>query len=468
MEHGGVMTPLSLEDYIRHNGFEGYRKALELSPEEIVSTISKAGLRGRGGAGFPTGRKWELAAKAKSEKKYIVCNGDEGDPGAFMDRMLLESFPYRIIEGVLIAAKAIGATEGIFYIRAEYPRAVSSMETALENIANSDIDLQGLRLRVVQGAGAFVCGEETALIASLEGRRGEPRLRPPYPVESGLFGYPTCIGNVETFANVPWIMRNGSAAFSSIGTPHSKGTKVFSLAGKVNRGGLIEVPMGVTIRQIVEQIGGGVPEGRAFKAVQIGGPSGGCIPASLSDTPIDFEALHGIGAIMGSGGLVVLDDTDCMIDIARYFLQFTQKETCGQCSACRIGTKRMLDIVERICEGRGHSGDIEKLEDLAEHVKSNSICGLGQTAPNPVLTTLRYFRGEYDAHIQGKCPAKVCRSLIRYDINNKCIGCALCSRACPVKAIDMTPYARHAIKQELCIKCDACRRTCPEGAVDLR
>ncbi len=474
-EHSGRINPLALEEYAALGGFLALKRCLEeRSPDGIVETITKSGLRGRGGAGFPTGVKWSRVRAAKGEPKYIVCNGDEGDPGAFMDRMLLESFPYRVLEGMIIAAFAVGASQGYLYIRAEYPLAVKNVLEAIrrceeagylgENILGSGYSLT---LKVVQGAGAFVCGEETALIASLEGQRGIPRLRPPYPAESGLWGKPTCINNVETYAVVPWIMRQGAEAFARLGTEKSKGTKVFSLAGRVMRGGLIEVPMGVTIRQIVEEIGGGAPDGRTFKAVQIGGPSGGCIPASLADTPVDYEALREVGAIMGSGGLVVLDDRDCMVDIARYFLEFTQKESCGQCTMCRIGTRRLLDILERICAGQGRAGDLEKLEELAEQVTQGSLCGLGQTAPNPVLTTLRYFREEYESHLQGRCPAGRCRALLRYRITDSCIGCTLCAQECPVDAIPLRPFEKHTVLDDRCIRCDACRRVCPESAVTI-
>jgi NADH-quinone oxidoreductase subunit F len=462
-----------LDEYLRHDGFVALRRCLEQrTPEQIIEEIHQSGLRGRGGAGFPTGVKWRIVREAAGDAKHVICNGDEGDPGAFMDRMLLESFPYRIIEGVAIAARAIGAREGYFYIRHEYPLAVRRIREALEKcrsrgILGANVFGSGFSfdLQVMEGAGAFVCGEETALLASMEGRRGMPRLRPPYPAECGLWEKPTLINNVETYACVPWIMRNGAAAFAAYGTAKSKGTKVFSLAGKVARGGLIEVPMGVTIRQIVEDIGGGVADGRRFKAVQVGGPSGGCVPASLADTPVDYEALVAAGAIMGSGGLVVLDDADCMVDIARYFLRFTQDQSCGKCTYCRVGTRRMLDILDRICTGRGRSGDLEHLEELSKDVSASSLCGLGKTAPNPVLSTLHYFRDEYEAHLQGRCPAGKCADLIAYKINDKCIGCTLCAQNCPVNAIPMTPYARHTIDVDKCTRCDNCRQVCPEKAV---
>jgi NADH-quinone oxidoreductase subunit F len=389
-----------------------------------------------------------------------------------MDRMLLESYPYRVIEGMAVAAYAVGADEGVFYIRAEYPLAVRRVREALRRCEErgllGDGALDGrfrLRLRIMEGAGAFVCGEETALIASIEGRRGMPRLRPPYPAEKGLWGKPTLINNVESYALVPWILRHGADAFAAIGTSHSKGTKVFALAGKVARGGLIEVPMGITLREVVEEVGGGVAGGKRFKAVQVGGPSGGCLPASLAATPVDYEALTSAGAIMGSGGLVVLDEGDCMVDIARYFLEFTQDQSCGRCTFCRIGTRRMLDILDRLCSGEGKKGDLEELEHLAVTVKRGSLCGLGKTAPNPVLTTLRYFRDEYEAHLQKRCPAGRCKALIRYVITDDCIGCTLCAQHCPASAIAMTPYEKHAIDPEKCIRCGTCKSTCPSDAV---
>jgi NADH:ubiquinone oxidoreductase subunit F (NADH-binding)/NADH:ubiquinone oxidoreductase subunit E/Pyruvate/2-oxoacid:ferredoxin oxidoreductase delta subunit len=445
-----------------------------LSSEEIITLIERSGLRGRGGAGFPTGKKWRVASQQPGETKYVICNGDEGDPGAFMDRMLLESFPYRIIEGLAIAAVAVGAHDCIFYIRHEYPLAVKRVRAAIklcqqrgwlgERPMGSEYPL---RFSIKEGAGAFVCGEETALIASIEGQRGMPRLRPPYPVEQGLWGKPTIINNVETLAMVPWILRHGPGSFAAFGTKESKGTKVFALAGNVQRGGLIEIPMGTTIREIVSEIGGGVRPGRKFKAVQIGGPSGGCVPARLSDTPVDFESLRGVGAIMGSGGLVVLDDGSCMVDMARYFLQFTQNQSCGKCTFCRIGTRRMLDILNRLCGGKGRKEDLAELENLAHQVGAGSLCGLGKTAPNPVLTTLRYFRDEYEAHLQGRCPAGQCTALIKYQILENCTGCTLCAQSCPVDAIPMTPYARHAIDLDKCTRCDSCRQVCPHDAVTV-
>ena len=486
MEHAGEYPPLDLDAYIARGGFSALRHCLtEWTPDEVVDMVKRSGLRGRGGAGFPTGTKWEKVRHAGGTPKYVICNGDEGDPGAFMDRMLLESFPFRVLEGIAIAAYAVGAEEAILYVRAEYPYAVDRIRRAIAICQERGIfaspdapaPQQGasgfphpfrIRLRVLEGAGAFVCGEETALIASIEGRRGVPSIRPPYPSESGLWGKPTIINNVETFALVPWILRNGAEAFAAIGTEQSKGTKVFALAGKVRRGGLIEVPMGTTIRTIVEEIGGGTPEGTTFKAVQVGGPSGGCVPASLADTPVDYEALRAVGAIMGSGGMVVLDDRTCMVDIARYFLAFTQKESCGKCTFCRLGTKRMLEILERLCSGHGRRGDLEKLEELSKMVQQGSLCGLGQTAPNPVLTGLRYFREEYEAHLEGRCPAGVCKELIRYAVTEKCIGCTLCAQVCPVDAIAMRPFARHSIDDAKCTRCDSCRKQCPEDAIVIR
>jgi NADH-quinone oxidoreductase subunit F len=472
-ELGGQLDPLDFEQYCRHDGFAALRNCLEnFDGADIVAAIDQSGLRGRGGAGFPTARKWDAVRTAASATKYVICNGDEGDPGAFMDRMLLESFPYRIIEGMLVAARAVGAAEGIFYIRAEYPLAVERIRAALERCAEEGIlgdrvlghDFR-FHLSVKEGAGAFVCGEETALLASLEGRRGTPQLRPPYPAESGLWGHPTLVNNVETYACVPWILRHGAEEFARLGTARSRGTKVFALAGKVARGGLIEVPMGITLRQIVEEIGGGVAGGRKFKAVQVGGPSGGCVPAELADTPVDYEALAEVGAIMGSGGLVVLDDRDCMVDIARYFLRFTQDQSCGKCTLCRIGTRRMLDILDRICTGGGRPGDLEALEQLARTVGAGSICGLGRTAPNPVLSTLRYFRDEYEAHLHGRCPAGRCKALIAYRVTDDCIGCTICAQQCPADAIPWTPYQRHTIDLQRCTRCDTCRLVCPQQAV---
>jgi NADH-quinone oxidoreductase subunit F len=477
-EHFGKLDPLDLDEYVAHGGFQALKECLgnaERRCDKIISAIEKSGLRGRGGAGFPTGQKWRVVSQQNHETKYVICNGDEGDPGAFMDRMILESFPFRVIEGLMIAAAAVGAREGIFYIRHEYPLAVMRVRAAIVELERRGwlgAKLLGVggpfKLTVFEGAGAFVCGEETALIASIEGQRGMPKLRPPFPAQSGLWEKPTLINNVETLAMVPWILRNGAEKFAAIGTAKSKGTKVFALAGKIQRGGLIEIPMGTTIREIVEEIGGGVSDGRRFKAVQIGGPSGGCVPARLADTSVDFESLREIGAIMGSGGLVVLDDTSCMVDLARYFLQFTQDQSCGKCTFCRIGTKRMLEILERLCAGKATRQHFEELERLAVQVGAGSLCGLGKTAPNPVLTTLKYFRDEYEAHLQGRCPAKKCTALVKYSINTDCTGCTICAQHCPVDAIPMTPYAQHVIDDAKCTRCDTCRLVCPHQAVEVK
>ncbi len=497
-EHFGQLDPLDLDEYLAHDGFRALAKCLgaeirnpksetaseqsaighrqpAIAPADLISTLEQSGLRGRGGAGFPTGQKWRVVSQQPGEVKYVICNGDEGDPGAFMDRMILESFPYRVIEGLALAALAVGAHEGVFYIRHEYPLAVKRVRAAIAELEKrgwlGEKLLGGafpLKLSVFEGAGAFVCGEETALIASVEGERGMPRLRPPFPAQEGLWGKPTLINNVETLALVPWIVRNGAEKFAAIGTAKSKGTKVFALAGKIRRGGLIEVPMGTTIREIVEEIGGGAAEGRRFKAVQIGGPSGGCVPARLADTSVDYESLREVGAIMGSGGLVVLDDTSCMVDIARYFLQFTQDQSCGKCTFCRIGTKRMLDILERLCAGKASRPHLDELERLARQVGAGSLCGLGKTAPNPVLSTLRYFRDEYEAHVAGRCPAGKCTALIHYRVTADCTGCTLCAQRCPVNAIPMTPYQRHAIDDAKCTRCDTCRVVCPHGAIEVK
>lgn len=472
-EHCGVLNPSDMDEYKLLGGFKALKSVFfKNDPQWLISEISESGLRGRGGGGFPTGKKWGVVRKAAGEKKYIILNGDEGDPGAFMDRMIMESYPYRVIEGMIIAAYAVGATEGILYVRSEYPLAVKRMRQAIADCEAAGLLGEGimgtahsLTLRVFEGAGAFVCGEESALIASLEGRRGMPNYRPPFPAEKGLHGCPTLVNNAETYSLVPWIVSKGAKAFSKLGTEHSKGTKVFSLAGKIERGGLIEVPMGITISEVVEQIGGGISNGRKFKAVQVGGPSGGCIPASLGDTPVDFEALKEVGAMMGSGGFVVLDDSDCMVEMAHYFLSFTQSESCGKCTPCRVGTKRMLEILTRLCNGQGKPGDIEKLEQLSKTVQTQSLCGLGKTAPNPVLTTIKYFRDEFEAHIEGRCPAGKCEKLVTYSINDDCIGCTKCAVDCPVDAIQGEPYAVFEIDAERCVRCDNCRKVCPVDAV---
>jgi len=493
-EHCGDIDPVDIDEYVRNDGFESLQKCVkQMSPDEIISEIEGSGLRGRGGAGFPAYLKWSAVRNSKSDRKYVVCNGDEGDPGAFMDRMLMESYPYRIIEGIAIAAYSVGADEGYLYIRAEYPLAIRRMSQAIDNatqrgflgdyiMRDPALPVSGwpsqdgrrpksrfsLHLKIIAGAGAFVCGEETALIASIEGRRGMPRLRPPYPVESGLWGKPTLINNVETYAVVPWIIRNGPEAFARLGTSSSKGTKVFALAGKVARGGLIEVPMGVSIHQIIEDIGGGIAGQLKLKAVQVGGPSGGCVPAELTHIPVDYEALNNVGAMMGSGGIVALDESDCMVDIARYFLDFTQNQSCGKCTFCRIGTRRMLDILERLCNGQGRKTDIEELEHLAQMIQKTSLCGLGKTAPNPVLSTIKYFRDEYEAHIEKRCPVAKCEALITYSITDDCIGCSLCAQHCPADAIEMKPYEKHEIDPEKCIRCGTCKGVCQSDAIKVQ
>ena len=474
-ERSGETNPTDLDEYIAAGGFEGLKRCVgELSGEAVIELIGRSGLRGRGGAGYPTAKKWSHVRAAPGQEKYVVCNGDEGDPGAFMDRMLLESHPYRIIEGAAVAASAVGAQEIYFYIRAEYPLAVVRVREAIqrceqrgllgENILDSG---RRLTVKIMEGAGAFVCGEETALLASIEGRRGMPTLRPPFPAERGLWGKPTLVNNVETLAAVPWIVRHGPEAFAAMGSDQSKGTKVFALAGKVVRGGLIETPMGMTLRQIVEDVAGGIADGRQFKAVQVGGPSGGCVPAELADTPVDYEALAAVGAIMGSGGMVVLDDSDCMVDIARYFLEFTQSQSCGKCTHCRVGTRRMLEILERLCRGEGRLADLDELERLCHTVKAGSLCGLGKTAPNPVLSTLEHFRDEYIAHVDGRCPAGSCKDLIKYYITDDCIGCTRCAQHCPAEAIEPKPYEKHEIDTEKCVRCGACVDICPADAVKV-
>lgn len=474
----GIINPESIEDYINTDGYKALKKVIgSMSQVDVIEEIKKSGLRGRGGAGFPTGLKWEFANKAKGDKKYMVCNADEGDPGAFMDRSVLEGDPHSVIEGMVIGAYAIGAEEGYIYCRAEYPLAIKRLNIAIEqaekegylgnNILGSDFSFH---LSIKQGAGAFVCGEETALIASIEGKRGMPRIRPPFPAQSGIWGKPTNINNVETLANIAWIILNGADKFASLGTEKSKGTKVFSLSGKVKRTGLIEVPMGITLREIIFDIAGGIKDNKKFKAVQVGGPSGGCIPESLLDTPVDYDSLSATGAIMGSGGMVVMDEDTCMVSVARYFLNFTQNESCGKCTFCRVGTKRMYETLDRITEGKGVPEDLDKLEELAYMTKESSLCGLGQTAPNPVLTTLKYFRDEYKAHIiDKKCPAKECKALIKYEIDpDKCKSCSICARNCPVNAISGEKGVPYVIDQSACIKCGNCLRVCPFGAVEVK
>jgi NADH-quinone oxidoreductase subunit F len=477
LANSGVINPESIEDYLAADGYEALRKAVtEMSPEEVIEEIKRSGLRGRGGAGFPTGVKWSFARASKGNKKYMVCNADEGDPGAFMDRSLLEGDPHAVLEGMAIGAYAIGADEGYIYVRAEYPLAVKRVGLAIAQaqeksflgprIMGSDFSFQ---VHVKEGAGAFVCGEETALMASIEGKRGMPSIRPPFPAERGLWGAPTNINNVETLGNVAPILRMGAEAYAAIGTEKSKGTKVFALAGKIKHGGMIEVPMGITLREVIYQIGGGIQNNKKFKAVQLGGPSGGCIPERLLDVQVDYESVTATGAIMGSGGMVVMDETTCMVDVARYFLSFTQSESCGKCTFCRMGTKRMLEILELITQGEGQMSDLDQLEELAVKVKQASLCGLGQTAPNPVLTTLKYFRDEYVEHIQNKrCPAKRCRALIRFRvIEEACTGCTLCAKVCPTHAATGERKAVHHIDQTLCIRCGLCYEACRFDAIEI-
>jgi NADH-quinone oxidoreductase subunit F len=471
----GIIDPNSIEEYIACDGYQAIQKVLkEYTPEQVIEIVLKSGLRGRGGAGFLTGMKWRFCRLAAGDKKYIICNADEGDPGAFMDRSTLESDPHAILEGMMICAYAIGADEGYIYVRAEYPMAVKRLHHSIQKAMEKGFLGEGifgsamnLKIKIKEGAGAFVCGEETALIASIEGKRGMPRFRPPFPAQKGLWDKPTNINNVETFANIPWIICNGADAFAAMGTDNSKGTKVFALAGKISRGGLVEVPMGMTIDEIIYDIGGGIRDGKKFKAVQMGGPSGGCIPASMGSLQIDYQQINQTGAIMGSGGMVVLDETTCMVEMAKFFLRFTQDESCGKCTFCRIGTKRMLEILERITDGRGQAGDIELLEDLAAKIKNNTICGLGQTAPNPVLTTLKYFREEYEIHIRDKkCPAHSCSPLLTFTIlEGNCTGCTLCARVCPSNAISGEKKQVHKIDQAACIKCGKCFETCNFKAI---
>ena len=474
----GLMSPLDIDEYIARGGFEALKKAItSKSRQEIIDTILRSGLRGRGGGGFLTGRKWELVAASDQPEKYVICNGDEGDPGAFMDRILLESYPLRVIEGMIIAGYAVGAKEGIFYIRAEYPIAVKRLQIAIDqareygllgkNIFDSGFDFD---IDIRLGAGAFVCGEETALMTSIEGKRGEPRPRPPFPAVKGLFGVPTILNNVETWANIPRIILNGADWFASMGTERSKGTKVFCLVGKINNTGLVEIPMGTTLREIVEDIGGGIPNGKKFKAAQTGGPSGGCIPASLIDTPIDYDNLIAIGSMMGSGGLIVMDEDTCMVDIAKFFLEFTVDESCGKCTPCRVGTRRLLEMLEQITAGNGTVELLREMEELCYYIKANSLCALGQSAPNPVLSTLHYFRDEYEAHcIEKRCPAGVCKRLVRFVIEeDKCKGCTACARACPVNAISGEVRKPHQIDTRKCIKCGACMEKCKFGAIEKK
>ena len=470
----GLINPENIEEYIATGGYEATKKVVtSMTPDEVIEEIKTSGLRGRGGAGFPTWFKWNAAKSSPGKEKYMVCNADEGDPGAFMDRSVLEGDPHSLIEGMIIGGFSMGATEGVIYVRAEYPLAIHRLEIAMAQAREKGFLGKNLfgtgynfDIRIKAGAGAFVCGEETALIASLEGERGMPRLKPPFPAQKGFWQKPTNINNVETFANVPWIIVNGGAAFAAYGTDKSKGTKVFALAGKIKKGGLVEVPMGLPLRDVIYGIGDGIKQDKAFKAVQMGGPSGGCIPASLIDTPVDYENITKTGAIVGSGGMIVMDETTCMVDMARYFLDFTRKESCGKCNYCRVGTKRMLEILERITIGEGKDGDIELLEELAQKIKDGSMCGLGQTAPNPVLTTIKYFRNEYEDHIyKKKCTAHSCKELLTFTITDNCKGCTLCAKKCPVGAISGELKGKHVIDQNLCIKCGKCEESCKFDAI---
>lgn len=474
LRHCGIINPEKIDEYLGVGGYKATEKVVtSMTQEEVIDIMKISNLRGRGGAGFPTWFKWNAAKQNSGKNKYIVCNADEGDPGAFMDRSVLEGDPHSVLEGMIIGGFAMGATEGVIYCRAEYPLAIKRLEIAMEqarekgflgkNIFGTGYSFD---IRIKAGAGAFVCGEETALIASLEGERGMPRLKPPFPAAKGYWKLPTDINNVETLANVPWIIENGGESFAKLGKAPSTGTKVFALAGKIKKGGLVEVPMGLKVRDVIYDIGGGIKNDRSFKAVQMGGPSGGCIPASMADTPVTYEDIVKTGAIVGSGGMIVMDEDTCMVDMARYFLDFTKKESCGKCNYCRIGTKRMLEILERITQGKGQDGDIERLEELAVKIKDGSLCGLGQTAPNPVLSTIRYFRNEYEDHIYNHtCTAKSCKALIKYEITDACVGCTLCARNCPVNAITGERKSQHVIDQNLCIKCGKCEESCNFSAI---
>ncbi len=474
----GIIDPENIDEYIAYDGYKALGKVLtEMTPDEVIDVVTRSGLRGRGGAGFPTGRKWAFARASVADQKYVCCNADEGDPGAFMDRSVLEGDPHSILEAMAIAGYAIGANQGYIYVRAEYPIAVRRLQIAInqareygllgKNIFGTGFDFD-IELRL--GAGAFVCGEETALMTSIEGKRGEPRTRPPFPAVKGLFGKPTILNNVETYANIPVIILKGPEWFASIGTERSKGTKVFAVGGKINNTGLVEVPMGTTLREVVYDIGGGIPNGKKFKAAQTGGPSGGCIPAQHLDTPIEYDTLTQLGSMMGSGGLIVMDEDTCMVDIAKFFLEFTVDESCGKCPPCRIGTRRMLEILEKITSGKGEEGDIEKLEILAKNIKAAALCGLGQTAPNPVLSTLRYFRDEYEAHVKDKrCPAGVCKAMLRYVVQaDLCKSCGICARNCPVNCISGQKGVPYEIDQDKCIKCGTCKEKCPFKAILLQ
>jgi NADH:ubiquinone oxidoreductase subunit F (NADH-binding)/Pyruvate/2-oxoacid:ferredoxin oxidoreductase delta subunit len=475
LKNRGVVDPENIEEYIARDGYVGLSKALlEMTPEQIIQEVKISGLRGRGGAGFPTGLKWEFASKAKGEVKYALCNADEGDPGAFMDRSVLEADPHAVLEGMIIAGKAIGAHQGYIYCRAEYPLAIKRLNIAIAQsreygLLGKDILGSGhdFDIEIYQGAGAFVCGEETALMNSLEGKRGMPRPRPPFPAQQGLWKKPTVLNNVETYANVPQIIQNGGAWYSSIGTESSKGTKVFALTGAVNNIGLVEVPMGIPLREIIYDIGGGIPKKRKFKAVQLGGPSGGCVPEEHLDTPVDYESIVKVGAIMGSGGMIVMNDQTCMVDMARFFMDFIQDESCGKCTPCREGTKRMLEVLEKITHGHGEPGDIELLQELSAMIKGASLCGLGQTGPNPVLSTLQYFRDEYEAHIYEKrCPAKRCAALLHFEVDvEKCIKCGLCFKKCPAGAVVWQKKETASIDKEKCVKCLSCITNCPADAI---